>query len=96
MDNEKINLLKEFTQTMLSHCEPTEENAAYISSYQNILNEIYNIEKEQPQTNFDKIKAMTVEEMAEFLIKIEEDTLSGETWGYAENVQQYLESEGTK
>lgn len=43
--------------------------------------------------NIDKIKAMTIEEMAAFLLSIEEDTMSGETWGYVGNIQTYLESE---
>ncbi|MDF2859177.1 MAG: hypothetical protein K0Q87_5028 [Neobacillus sp.] len=44
-------------------------------------------------TNFEKIKQMSVDEMAEFLIKFEKENLTGALWNIKRSVTKWLESE---
>jgi hypothetical protein len=45
------------------------------------------------QRNFDKIKAMTIDEMVEFLIKFEKESLTGALWNTKRSITNWLESE---
>lgn len=51
------------------------------------------MEVEYKQTNADRIRSMTDEELAEFLISIEEDTLNGEVWEYEHVCFNWLQRE---
>lgn len=51
------------------------------------------MEVEYKQTNADRIRSMTDEELAEFLISIEEDALNGEVWEYEHVCINWLQRE---